>query len=137
MGGRGRLVSGFRPWLADHRGADGWEFNRYIRAAKEIVGPLNGSESLRVEVERYAKTGVAYEIATRAWSEAVAKRETGRGRRPSARTVERCARRMGLADLSLKDATARLEALAGRRPTPAATPEELMRRLRDEAETDE
>lgn len=115
MGGRSRLASGFRPWLADHRRADGWQFRRYLRAAEEIVGPLNGSVRLRVEVERYAVAGVTYQQAARAWAEAVAQRETGRGRRPSSRQVERAARRLGLADITLKDATARLEELAGAR----------------------
>src|SRR5262245_6545949 len=111
MGCRERLRSGFRPWLADHRSADGWQFRRYVRAAVEIVGPLNGSELVRIEVERYARAGVAYESATRAWAEAVNKRARGKGRRPNPRTIERLSRRMGLADGSLKEATARLEVL--------------------------
>ncbi len=36
---------------------------RYLRAAAEIVGPINGSERLRVEVERFAVAG--RELSTR------------------------------------------------------------------------
>lgn len=112
MGGKGQLVGGFTPWLPDHRSADGWVFRRYLKAGGEILGAVNGSALLRLELARYGKAGVAYEQAARTWAETVAQRETGRGRRPSDRQVERAARRLGLADMSLKDATARLEALA-------------------------
>jgi hypothetical protein len=112
MGGRRRLAGGFTPWLPDHRGQDGRAFRRYVSAALELVGPLNGSERTRAEVRRYAIAGVAYDPAAMAWGAAVAARERGRGRRPSARQVERAARRLGLAEQTLTAASARLEALA-------------------------
>jgi hypothetical protein len=90
-------------------------FRRYLKAGEEITGPPNGSNRLRVELARYGIAGVAYERAAKTWAETVAARERGRGRRPSDRQVERAARRLGLADFSLKEATARLEALAGER----------------------
>jgi hypothetical protein len=116
MAGRRRLRSGLSVWLPDHRGPDGRCFNRATRAALELAGvtTLNGSELLRLETRRYAIAAVVYERAARAWAEAVARREGGKGRRPSERQVERAARRLGLADGSLKEATSRLEALAAR-----------------------
>src|SRR5262249_4140236 len=118
MGGRRRLASGLTPWLPDHRGADGRAFRRYVNAAVELVGPLTVSERVRAEVRRYAVAGVACEWAARAWGEAVAQRERGRGRRPSTRQVERAARRLGLAEQTLSTALRRLEQLATQRPTP-------------------
>ncbi len=134
MGGRRRLRSGLRPWLPDHRTAAGVAFRRYVRAALEILGldALNGSERVRLAVEQYARAGVAFDQASRAWADLVAQRETGRGRRPSAQAVERAARRMGLADQTLKDAAARLEALRAAL-TPAPDPLAAVRRAVQEA----
>jgi hypothetical protein len=114
--GRRRLRGGFAVWLPDHRGTDGVLFRRYLKAGVELIGGvLNGSELHRVEVRRYAIAGVVYERAARAWGEAVARREHGRGRRPSRRDVERTARRLGLAEQTFTAAAQRLEALAGER----------------------
>jgi hypothetical protein len=99
-----------------------------LKAGEEIVGPINGSERLRAEVRRYAIAGVAHEQAARTWAEQARARDTGKGRKPNLRTVERAARRLGLADMTLKEATARLEALAARMNGAAPTPEELLAR---------
>jgi hypothetical protein len=107
-------------------------FRRYLKAGEEIVGAPNGSERLRVDVRRYAIAGVVFERSSRMWADLVDGRARGKGRRPSERQVERAARRLGLADMSLRDATTRLEALAGRRPTLPATPAELMAQIRRE-----
>jgi hypothetical protein len=95
---------------------DGRLFARYVRAALELLGvaTLNGSELARVEVRKYAISGVVYERAARTWAEAVAQRERGRGRRASARQVERAARRLGLATADLDTAATRLRSLAAR-----------------------
>lgn len=112
MGGRRRLEGGFTPWLPDHRGQDGRAFRRYIRAGQEITGPMNGSALVRVDLARYGVAGVVYDRSARAWADVLARRESGRGRRPSERQLERAARRLGLADATLKEATTRLESLA-------------------------
>ena len=134
MAGRDRLRGGYTVWLPDHRMPDGYVFRRYLKAGEEIVGPVNGSERLRVEVRRYAIAGVVFERSSKLWAELVDKRERGKGRRPSDRQVERAARRLGLADLSLKEATARLDELASRRPRVPATPEALLARMREEGQ---
>lgn len=111
MGGRRRLAGGFTPWLADHRSPEGHALRRYLHAAEEIVGPIEG-ERLRVEARQYAVAGVVFERSSQFWADLVARRQRGKGRRPSERQIERAARRLGLAIGTLKEATARLEALA-------------------------
>jgi hypothetical protein len=65
-------------------------------AGQEITGRPNGSALVLAELTRYRVAGVTYERAAQAWGKAVTRRETG-GRCPSARQVERAARRLGLA----------------------------------------
>src|SRR5262245_50793036 len=119
MGGRRRVAGGFSVWLPDHRHREGHMFRRYLAAAQEIVGPLNGSERLRIEIQQYAIAGIMHERAARTWAEMVAKRDHGKGKRPNSRQVERAARRVGLAAITLKEVTARLEALANAHPPTA------------------
>lgn len=116
MTSKPRLLGGFKAWLPDHRLADGRVYGRGLRAGLEILGceALNGSELLRFEVERYAKAVLLHDQATRHWAALLHSRETGKGRRPNERRIERAARRVGLADITLKECTARLEELAGR-----------------------
>jgi hypothetical protein len=117
MGGRRRLAGGFQVVLPDHRSVDGVRWRRYVRAGLELLGreSVSGSDLLRSEVERYAMAALLHDRAARFWAELLAKRETGKGRRPSERRIERAARRVGLADMTLKETTARLETLAKRR----------------------
>jgi hypothetical protein len=53
-------------------------------------------------------------------------RQHGTGRRPDQRSIERAARRVGLQALTVKEATARLEALAAKRAVIPATPAGLL-----------
>ena len=126
MGGRRRLVGGFRRWLGDHRSPDGAAFRRYLKAAQEIVGPVGTSELLRIEVTRYATSAVVRDQASRRWAQAVEQREHGKGRRPSERQVERAAKRLGLCELTLSNVTARLEELAARKQPQPTTPRDLL-----------
>ena len=115
MAWRPRLRGGFRPWLPDHRLADGRLYARYLRVGLELLGRKTlpyDAELLHLEVERYAKAALLHDQATRHWAALLTKRETGKGRRPNERRIERAARRVGLADLTLKECTARLEVLA-------------------------
>jgi|SRR5687768_10476346 hypothetical protein len=131
MGARRRLAGGFRCWLPDHRARDGVVYRRYLNAAGEIVGPTR-SERIRLAIERYARAGVSAERAAETWAAIVAKREQGKGRRPSAQAEERAARRKGLEDSSLAAAQAALEALAGaqRRLSGPRSPSELLAAVR-------
>lgn len=117
MGSKPRLRGGFKAWLPDHRLAHGRLYARYLRAGLELLGvaSLNDSELLRLEVERFAKAALLHDQATRHWADLLNRRETGKGRRPNERQVERAARRVGLADMTMKECTGRLEELAGRR----------------------
>lgn len=94
--------------LGRHDGAEGARFRRAWRALVAEYGqPARGS-LLALEMGRVA---VAYSNLLAA-SEALATvrraRATGRGRRPSERSVERCARRQGLADASYSQAIDKL-----------------------------
>jgi hypothetical protein len=133
MGSRPRLRGGFKTWLPDHRLADGRRYARYLKVGLELLGreSLNGSELLRAEVERYAQAALLHDAATRHWADLLTKRETGKGRRPNERRVERAARRVGLADLTLKECTARLEQLATSRKPPTLA--EVIRQQRSGA----
>lgn len=113
-GGRRRLKGGYSVWLPDHSHPEGYIARRYLKAGEEIVGTPNGSEWLRIEIRRYAIAGVAYELAAQQHGDLVNQRTRGKGRRPNLRQVERAARRLGLAESSLKDATVRLEEIAGK-----------------------
>jgi len=115
MGGRRRLALGFRSWLPDHRSSDGKVYRRALQAGLELLGQVpNGSDLLRFEVEAYAKAVLLHTQATEHWADLLYRRRSGKGRRPSERRVERAARRVGLASISVKEATARLEELARR-----------------------
>jgi hypothetical protein len=132
-GGRRLLRGGFSVWLPDHRSVEGHTFRRYLQAAEEITGAANGSMHLRVEQRAYAIAGIMHDRAAQTWAELVHARETGKGRKPNLRQVERAARRVGLAALTLKDATARLEALAGNHQrTPTELLAEVHRAIEDE-----
>jgi hypothetical protein len=96
-----------------------------ITAAQEIVGPVNGSERLRMEVRGFAIAGIMHDRAAQTWAELVAQREHGRGKRLNLRQVERAARRVGLAAITLKDATERLEVLAAKTRRPPTLAEYL------------
>jgi hypothetical protein len=137
MGGRRRLRGGFSVWLPDHRASAGKDYRRALKAGLELLGLavppsaprsqrkitswLNGSELLRLEVERYAKASVLHQEATRHWADMLNRRQAGKGRRPTERRIERAARRVGLADMTLKECTARLEALAIAKPRDLAS----------------
>jgi hypothetical protein len=116
MGGRRRLRGGFRVWLPDHRKADGVAYRRCLRAGLELAGGegLGGSELVRLEIERFARASLLLDQAQQHWAALLHQRQTGKGRRPSERRVERAARRVGLQEIAVKEATARLEQLAAR-----------------------
>jgi hypothetical protein len=124
--GRRRLGGGFSVWLPDHRSEAGVIYRRYLKAGLELVGvpasartprglPFGGSELLRVEVERYARAAVLHDQAAKHWAQLLYQRQHGKGRRPNERRIERAARRVGLAEGTLKEITQRLEELAAKR----------------------
>jgi hypothetical protein len=66
----------------------------------------------RLEAGRVAVAWVNFAAATRALTAARREREQGKGRRPSAQTIERLSRRQGLADASYSQALGKLRELA-------------------------
>jgi len=78
-------------------------------------------------------SGVVYEASARLWAKLSNQREHGRGRKPNALAVRNAAKRLGLADMTLQAATARLETLArSRSVTPTRTPAALLDQMRDD-----
>lgn len=140
MGGRRRLVGGYSVWLPNHNSSEGGWARRYFKAGEEIVGAPNGSEHLKIEIRQYAIAGVAYELAARQHAELVDHRQRKKGRRPSLKMVERGARRLGLASITLQKATERLEALAAQR-TATRSPDQILdevnRAMREAREHDD
>jgi hypothetical protein len=113
MGGRRRLKGGAERLLGDHSGLSGRAFRRVYDALAEEYD-LSGRLA-QLEASRVALAWVNLEAASMALEAVRRARETGRGRRPSTRDLERASRRQGLADTSYAQALDRLRALAGPR----------------------
>jgi hypothetical protein len=73
----------------------------------------------RLEAGRVAVAWTNLEAATESLEAARRARETGKGRRPSPRTIEGLARRQGLADTSYAAALDKLRELVGAQRKPA------------------
>ncbi len=116
MGGRRRLRAGAPRLLGRHAGRDGRAYARFYAALEADLGPF-ASELVRFEAGRVAVAMLNLEATTRALAAARRARESGKGRRPSTRDVERLARRQGLADQSYAQALDKLRALVARTPT--------------------
>ena len=118
MGGKRRLLGGLPRLLSRHDGPDGRLYRDVFAALEADLGPFV-SVLLRLEAGRAAVAWVHLQAASQALAAARRERTHGKGRRPSAREVERLARRHGLADLTYSAAVARLrEQAATHRPAP-------------------
>ncbi len=111
MGGRRRLKAHAPRLLGRHDGQDGRAYRRAYDSLEADLGPFT-SRLTRFEAGRVAVTMLNLEIATRALAAARRARESGRGRRPGPRDLERLARRQGLADQSYTQALDKLRELA-------------------------
>jgi hypothetical protein len=136
MGGRRRLRGGFKAWLPDHRSTEGGLYRRFLKAAIELLGhEPGGSESERLAVEAFARAALLHDLATQHWAQLLHRRQIGKGRRPSERRIERAARRVGLQATTLKEATARLEELAGQHRQRTTSLTDYLARRRSPAES--
>jgi hypothetical protein len=102
--------------LGNHGGLAGKLYHRSYQALAEAY-PLS-TALLRLEAGRVAALRVHLEIATRTLMDAQRQRRDGKGRRPSAREIERFNRRCGLADGSYQKALERLEEMVARTQQP-------------------
>ena len=130
MGGRGRLGGGAPRLLGRHDGARGRAYRRAFNALAEefdLTSPL-----AKLEAGRVAVAWVNLEASSESLELARKAREAGRGRRPSSRTLERLARRQGLADQSYAAALDKLRELVGAHRQPA-TIADLVTRQRGRA----
>jgi hypothetical protein len=112
MGGRRRLRAGAPRLLGRHDGARG---RAYRRAFNALAAEFDlGSALARLEAGRVAVAWCNLEAATEALEAARQSRESGKGRRPSPREIERLARRQGLANADYSQALVQLRELVER-----------------------
>ncbi len=108
---RRRLVGGIPRLLPDHR-------TRAARVYREHLAMLAQQYTIDTEFKldaagRVALARVLRDAAVKALLEAQHQRATGRGRKPSAREVERLAKRQGLQAADYERALDRLERVCG------------------------
>ena len=118
MGGKRRLSAGAPRLLGSHSGSRGRSYRRSysaLAAEFDLTSPL-----AKLEAGRVAVAWTNLEAATESLEAARRAREEGRGRRPSPRTLERLARRQGLADTSYAQALNQLRELVGAHRPPAS-----------------
>ena len=128
MSGRRSLSAGKPRLLGNHHGQVGKWYGECWAALGELA-PLTGL--LRLEAGRVCVCWVQFRVATEALEDARRKQRTGTGRRPGGRNLERLARRQGLSDGTFSQALAQFRDLVDRtQRRPAATPADVMRRLR-------
>lgn len=131
MAGRRPLKAGAHRLLGNHGGARGRAFRRAFDALAEEFDLA--TKLARLEASRVSAAWANLEASTQALEAARAARETGTGRRPSTRDVERLARRQGLDDSSYAAALTRLETVAKRRSATPSTIAELAAARRAQA----
>jgi hypothetical protein len=109
VGGRGRLGGGMPRLLGRHDDARG---RAYRRAYTALAAEFDLASALaRLEAGRVAVAWVNLEASSESLEAARRAREEGRGRRPSPRTIERLARRQGLANADYSQALSQLREL--------------------------
>src|SRR5688572_29464500 len=109
MPGRGMLSGGAPRLLGCHNGARGKAYRRAYNALAaefQLASPL-----ARLEAGRVAVAWTNLVAATEALEVGRMARETGKGRKPGAKEIERLARRQGLADTSYATALDKLREL--------------------------
>lgn len=97
----------------------------HFRALRAKLGPFD--PVTRAYADAVTAMWWSFAQATMELGELEGKRRTGRGRRPSVRTIERLRKRQGIAFQSYDAALARLEQLA--KPRKATTPADLVAQL--------
>jgi hypothetical protein len=126
MGGRRRLRAGAPRLLGRHDGARGRAYRRAYSALEaefDLTSPL-----AKLEAGRVSLNWCHLQTATESLEAARRAREEGRGRRPSPRTIERLARRQGLANADFSQALAALRELVGTQCPPASIADLVTRR---------
>lgn len=98
--------------FGSYREREGVAHRRHFAVIEADLGPLTGLA--RSEAWRTAALAVEADLATMALADARRRRRLGKGRVPSAREVERRARRAGLANVSYSQALDRLRELAAK-----------------------
>jgi hypothetical protein len=109
MSPRGGLQDGMLRLYPDHRRGVGREYRRFYMALAQEHGPFKPGSLAAFQATQVAALWVSFVAATSALEEARLKRETDRGRRPSARMIDRLEHRQQVANRAFSDALAVLK----------------------------
>lgn len=121
MSSPGRLQDGMPRVYEDHRRGVGREYRNLYRAIARDLGPFEPGSLLAQQAALVALSWLDVVATTRALAQAREKRETDRGRRPSAREIDRLQHRHQVASRDYSDALSALrEAVKARPPKPFA-----------------
>jgi hypothetical protein len=105
------------------------EYRKCWRALVREYGPPHPKSVVRLAMMRVCARWVAVVAAERMAAEARAKREEGKGRRPSRSLIIQLSKRAGLEDGSYAEALTQLRTLVGKNGH--ATPDQLLDRVHD------
>jgi hypothetical protein len=126
MSGRKHLKGGAPRIMGRHNGRRG---RMYRQAYSVLLTEFDLTSPLaQLEAGRVAVCWVNLQTSTESLELARRAREVGRGRRPSLHTLERLARRQGLADTSYSQALNQLRELVGAHRQPATIADLVTRR---------
>jgi hypothetical protein len=121
MSSPGRLKGGIPRLLGRHDGATGRAYRAFYGALVKDLGPFDAGSLLAYQAGQVAVAWLSFVAATEAITEARRKRDTDRGRRPSARGIDRLQHRQQVANRDYSEALASLrEAVKARPPKPYA-----------------
>lgn len=109
MSARHRLKGDLPRALGRHDGAQGRAYRRFYTALAQEHGPFP-KESLRAyQAAQVASLWLSFVAATEALTEARRRRDTDRGRRPSARAIDRLEHRQQVSNRAFSEALAVLK----------------------------
>lgn len=124
-----RLPSGVPRRFSDHRRPAGVLYREHYRQLESELGSFTGSEILRGLAADAAAIKVRLIVSEKAWEEATAARQRGRGRRPSESNIRALAKRCGLEQQSYAAALDRLMKAVERLRPRTASPSQLLREI--------
>lgn len=114
MSARHRLKGDLPRALGRHDGAQGRAYRRFYTALAQEHGPFPKDSLRAYQAAQVASLWLSFVAATEALTEARRKRDTDRGRRPSARRIDRLEHRQQVASRSYTES---LTALRGKTTT--------------------
>lgn len=132
-GGRRRLRDGLPRVFADHRSGMAQALRRAFVVLVTSLELPPGSP-LRIQAGEVAMVQLRAHESARQWAELVEVHRRGRGRRPSARQIERARRAAALDAVDARQAEDRLRELAAKGQEQPPTPEKLWEQIKRDAD---